>query len=129
MTNVPDGLLYTEQHEWVKLEGNVATVGISAHAQEQLGDITFVELPEAGDELTAGGEACAIESCKAAASIYAPADGKVAEVNEALEDDPAAVNSDPYGQGWIYKLEVSDPSQLDKLMKADAYRQMLEAGQ
>ena len=80
MTNVPDELLFTEQHEWVKRDGGTATVGISDHAQEQLGDITFVELPQVGDELTAGGEACAIESCKAAASIYAPADGKVTEV-------------------------------------------------
>jgi len=129
MTNVPDDMLYTEQHEWVKLTGQVATVGITDHAQQQLGDITFVELPEVGDELTRGGEACAIESCKAAASIYSPADGKVTEVNEALELDPAAVNSDPYGQGWIYKMQSSDASQLDALMKAGAYKQMLEGGQ
>ncbi|MGC9453520.1 MAG: glycine cleavage system protein GcvH [Phycisphaerae bacterium] len=129
MTNVPDELLYTEQHEWAKVEGDTVTVGISDHAQEQLGDITFVELPEVGDKLTAGGEACALESTKAAASIYAPADGEVAEVNEALEDDPAAVNSDPYGAGWIYKMKVSDSSQLDKLMKPDDYRKMLESSE
>lgn len=129
MTNVPDELLYTEQHEWVKLEGDTATIGISEHAQQQLGDITFVELPEVGDKLTAGGEACALESTKAAASIYAPADGEVTEVNEALEDDPAAVNSDPYGSGWIYKMKCSDASQLEKLMKADDYKKMLESSE
>lgn len=129
MTNIPDELLYTEHHEWVRVEGDTATVGLTDHAQEQLGDITFVELPEPGDKLTADGEACALESAKAAASIYAPADGEVSEVNEDLEDDPAAVNSDCYGAGWIYRMKLSDASQLDKLMKADDYKKMLESEQ
>lgn len=129
MTNVPDDMLFTEHHEWVKLDGETATVGITDHAQEQLGDITFVELPEVGDKLTADGEACAMESTKAAASIYAPADGEVTEVNESLEDDPAAVNSDPYGAGWIYRMKVSDTSQIDKLLKADDYKKMLESSE
>ncbi len=120
---VPSELLYTRQHEWVKLEGSVATVGISDHAQEALGDITYVELPAVGGEVTQGAEACAIESSKAAASIYAPADGKIAEVNAALEDDPSLVNSDPYGAGWVYKLELA--GELRDLMKADEYEKFL----
>ncbi len=122
---VPDDLKYTEQHEWVRVEGGVATVGITDHAQEALGDVTFVELPPEGAEFAAGDEACAIESAKAAASIYAPVGGKVAAVNPAVEDDPALVNSDPYGAGWVYKLELADASQLDALMDPAAYETFL----
>ncbi len=123
---VPDDLKYTSQHEWVRLEGETATVGITEHAQNALGDITFVELPELGKQIEQGGEACAIESCKAAASIYAPVDGQVTAANDAVEEDPSLVNSDPYGDGWIYKLALSDPSQLDELMDANAYQLFLE---
>jgi glycine cleavage system H protein len=122
---VPKELRYTEQHEWAKVEGGVATIGITDHAQDALGDVTFVELPPAGKKLARGEEACAIESAKAAAGIYAPADGTVVEANAALEDDPGAVNADCYGLGWIYKLELSDASQLDSLMDAAAYEKYL----
>ncbi|RLC89650.1 MAG: glycine cleavage system protein GcvH, partial [Chloroflexi bacterium] len=115
---VPQELKYTDQHEWVRLEGSSVTVGITDHAQNALGEITFVELPAAGAELAQGDEACAIESCKAAAGVYAPADGKVTEANEALTDDPGLVNRDCYGEGWIYKMELSNPSQIEKLMTA-----------
>jgi glycine cleavage system H protein len=125
MTDLPQDMLFTEQHEWVKPDGNTATVGITDFAQQQLGDMTFVELPPEGEELEKGAEACAIESCKAAASVYAPAAGKIVAVNNALEDDPGLVNSDPYTDGWIYKIELSDPSQLDGLMKPEAYAELL----
>ena len=124
---VPTELLYTDQHEWVRLEGGVGTVGITDHAQEALGDITFVELPAPGDEMAKGDEACAVESSKAAASVYAPADGKIAEVNMALEDKPEKINSDPYGEGWIYKIEIADKSALEGLMSAEAYETFLES--
>jgi len=122
---VPQDLNYTDQHEWVRVEGNSATVGITDHAQQSLGDITFVELPEPGVELSRGDEACSIESCKAAASIYAPAAGKITEGNQAVETDPSLVNNDCYGGGWIYKMELSDPSELSKLMDARQYEKFL----
>lgn len=125
VSHIPKELLYTEQHEWMRVEGNVGTVGITDHAQEALGDLTFVELPEAGTEVAQGKEACALESCKAAASIYAPASGKIIEANAALEDDPGLVNSDCYGQGWIYKLELSDDGELSALKSAEQYEQFL----
>ncbi len=124
---VPDDLLYTEQHEWIRMDGDVGTVGITDHAQQQLGDLTFVELPPAGTKLTAGDEALSLESCKAAASVYAPADGEITEVNEALEDDPGAVNEDPYNTGWLYKINVSDPAGLEKLMTPADYEKYLAA--
>lgn len=127
--NVPDDLLYTNEHEWVRREGNVATIGITDHAQDALGDVTFVELPLGGAEVRKGDEACAIESAKAAASIYAPADGKVTEGNEEIEADPALVNSDPYGAGWIYRMELADPGQLDELMSPEQYREFLRQEQ
>jgi len=116
---------YTEQHEWIRRDGQAGTVGITDHAQDALGDITFVELPEVGKELSQGDEAAAIESAKAAASIYAPAGGKVAEVNAALEEDPSLVNSDPTGRGWIFKLALSNPAELDGLMDDAAYKKFL----
>ena len=123
---IPKDLRYTDQHEWVRVEGGVATVGITNHAQQALGDVTFVEPPNPGDEVKQGAEVCAIESCKAAASIYAPITGQVAEANPAVDDDPALVNSDPYGKGWIVKLQVADPSELDDLMDAEAYQAFLK---
>lgn len=122
----PKDLRYTEQHEWVRVEGSAGTVGITEHAQSALGDITFVELPPEGKQVAQGDEACAIESAKAAASIYAPAAGKIIEGNAALEDDPSAVNSDCYGAGWIYKLELSDPGEVESLMDAEAYDKFLQ---
>jgi glycine cleavage system H protein len=113
---------YTEEHEWISAEGDGATVGITDFAQGQLGDIVFVELPEAGRQLTRGGEAAVVESVKAASDVYAPVDGEVTEANDALSDDPSLANSDPEGEGWFFRLRLSDPSQLDGLMDAEAYK-------
>ncbi len=120
----PDNLRYTQQHEYAAIDGSTAVCGITDYAQENLGDITFVELPPVGAEVEKGKEACAIESAKAASSIYAPLSGKIIEVNEALEDDPAPVNEDPYGDGWIFKIELADPSEAEQLMDAAAYNAM-----
>ena len=122
---VPNDLLYTEQHEWIRVAAGVGTVGLTDYAQNALGDITFVELPEVGREVACGEEACAIESCKAAASIYAPAGGTVIEANSAVEGDPALVNGDCYGEGWIYKIELKDDSELSQLMTPEQYEQFL----
>jgi len=121
----PEHLKYTNQHEWVKVDGNVATVGITDHAQHALGDVTFVEMPKSGRQVAKGDEACAIESCKAAAGIYAPAGGTILEANQALQDDPSLVNTDCYGAGWVYKLKLSDPGELAGLMDAAQYEKFL----
>ncbi|HEX8512655.1 MAG TPA: glycine cleavage system protein GcvH [Allosphingosinicella sp.] len=113
---------FTEEHEWIRVEGDEATVGITDFAQGQLGDIVFVELPEAGRQVTKGGEAAVVESVKAASDVYAPVDGEIVEPNPALGDDPSLVNSDPEGDGWFFRLRLADPSQLDGLMDADAYK-------
>jgi glycine cleavage system H protein len=113
---------YTEEHEWIRVEGDQATVGITDFAQGQLGDIVFVELPEAGRQVTKGGEAAVVESVKAASDVYAPVDGEIVEPNPALGDDPSLVNSDPEGEGWFFRLRLADSSQLDGLMDADAYK-------
>jgi glycine cleavage system H protein len=113
---------YTEDHEWVSISGDEATVGISNHAQEQLGDIVFVELPQVGKRLDKGKEAAVVESVKAASEIYAPADGEVTAVNEALNDEPGMVNSDPEGTGWFFKMKLSDPGQVAQLMDEAAYK-------
>ena len=118
---------YTEEHEWIRVEGDQATVGITDFAQGQLGDIVFVELPEAGRRVTKGGEAAVVESVKAASDVFAPVDGEVSEPNPALGDDPSLVNSDPEGEGWFFRLRLSDPSQLDGLMDADAYKAFTDA--
>ncbi len=122
---IPTDLAYTKDHEWIRLEGNTGTVGVTDHAQHALGDLTFVELPEIGSQLAKGDEACAIESSKAAASIYAPVAGKIVEVNGDLEDDPGLVNSDCYTKGWFYKIELSDPAEAESLMNAEAYEKLL----
>jgi len=122
--NIPEQLLYTEQHEWLKVDGDVGTIGISDFAQHALSDVTFVELPELGRALAKGDEMGAIESCKAAAGVYSPASGKVIEVNDALGDDPGVVNSDPYGGGWICRIQLSDPDELLQLMDAKKYEQL-----
>ena len=113
---------YTKEHEWVRVEGDTATVGISDHAQEQLGDIVFAEVPEAGRKVSKGQEAAVVESVKAASDVYAPVSGEVIEGNAALGDDPALINSDPEGEGWFFKLKLDDPSELDGLMDEGAYR-------
>jgi glycine cleavage system H protein len=114
-------LKYTEDHEWVRLEGDVATVGITEHAQDALGDVVFVDLPEAGTQLLQKDTAGVVESVKAAADIYAPVSGEVIEANQALVDDPSLANSDPLGAGWFFKLRLADPGQLDALMDEAAY--------
>lgn len=113
---------YTEEHEWISVDGDVATVGITDFAQGQLGDIVFVELPEAGRQVTKGGEAAVVESVKAASDVYAPVDGEVVEPNEALSNDPALANSDPEGEGWFFRLRLADRSQLEGLMDSEAYK-------
>ncbi|HEX8468278.1 MAG TPA: glycine cleavage system protein GcvH [Allosphingosinicella sp.] len=118
---------YTEEHEWIRVEGDEATVGITDFAQGQLGDIVFVELPEAGRQVTKGGEAAVVESVKAASDVYAPVDGEIVEPNPALDDDPSLVNSDPEGDGWFFRLRLADPSQLDGLMDSDAYKAFADA--
>jgi glycine cleavage system H protein len=118
---------YTEEHEWVRLEGDTATVGVTDFAQGQLGDIVFVELPDTGRQVTKGGEAAVVESVKAASDVYAPVTGEVTEANQALVDDPSLVNSDPEGEGWFFRLRLSDTSELDGLMDADAYKTFCDA--
>lgn len=113
---------FTEDHEWIAVENGVATVGITNHAQEQLGDIVFVELPETGTSLSKGGSAAVIESVKAASDVYAPIDGEVSEVNGALEGDPAIVNSDAEGGAWLWKMTVADEGQFEGLMDEAAYQ-------
>jgi glycine cleavage system H protein len=118
---------YTKEHEWLRVDGAIATVGISNHAQEQLGDVVFVDLPEVGREVSQNGAMAVVESVKAASDVYAPISGKVVEVNDALTDDPSAVNSDAEGGGWFCKLEVAKPDELDGLMDAAAYREFVES--
>ena len=123
--NIPKDLKYAQTHEWVSLEDDIATVGITDFAQSQLGDLTFVELPAVDDEFTVESESAVVESVKAASDIYAPMSGVVVEVNETLIDEPELVNNDPFGEGWLYKLKVSDVSELDQLMSADEYEEQL----
>ena len=124
--NVPNELRYTKTHEWVRLDKNgVATIGITDFAQEQLGDLTYVELPGVGDNVEAQSEVAVVESVKAAADIYAPVAGTIAEINKKLEEQPELINSDPFGDGWIYKLRPDDPSEIDMLLDADAYEDMI----
>ncbi len=118
---------FTKEHEWIKVDGDVATVGISDFAQAQLGDIVFVEVPAAGVEVSRGGEVAVVESVKAASDVYAPASGTVIEGNQALVDDPALVNSDAEGEGWFYRLRLSDPEELGGLMDADQYKALCES--
>jgi glycine cleavage system H protein len=116
-----DGLRYTKKHEWARQEGNTAVVGLSDFAQDKLGEIVFVELPDIGAEVEAGKGSAVIESVKAVADLYAPLDGTVVEVNEELLDQPELINSDPYGGGWVYKVEIKDESQIGDLMDKASY--------
>jgi glycine cleavage system H protein len=117
---------YTEDHEWLKLEGDIATVGITVHAQDALGDVVFVELPEVGTTFAQKDTAGVVESVKAAADVYMPVSGEITEVNEALRDDPSLANSDPLGAGWFFKVKLSDASQLDALMDETSYTSFSE---
>jgi glycine cleavage system H protein len=118
---------YTKDHEYVRLDGDVATIGITNHAQEQLGDIVFVELPQVGKSVDQGAEAAIVESVKAASEVYAPLSGDVIEINSALEGEPAKVNADPLGEGWFMKLKVKDQRQFDALMDEAAYKAFVAA--
>jgi glycine cleavage system H protein len=120
-------LHFTREHEWIRVEGDTAVVGITHHAQHQLGDIVFAEAPEAGRQVTKGGEAAVVESVKAASDVYAPASGEVVEANSVIADDPSIINSDPEGEGWFFKLKLSDPSELEGLMDEAAYREFVES--
>jgi len=117
---------FTKEHEWIRVDGDTATVGISDHAQEALGDIVFAEVPEAGKRLDKGQEAAVVESVKAASDVYAPVSGEVIEGNAAIADDPAVINRDPEGDGWFFKLRLDDTSQLDGLMDEGAYREWVK---
>ncbi|KAH9622968.1 hypothetical protein KSS87_001899 [Heliosperma pusillum] len=119
-------LKYTDSHEWVKVEGNSATVGITDHAQDHLGDVVYVELPEEGATVTQGNPFGAVESVKATSDINSPVSGKVVEVNKKLEDSPALINGQPYGQGWIMKLEITDSGELNALMDSEKYSKFCE---
>jgi glycine cleavage system H protein len=122
MSNVPGELKYVSSHEWIRVEGDgTVTIGVTDHAQEALGDVVFVELPDIDAEVSAGDDAGVVESVKAASDIYAPVSGVVVAVNEDLEDAPEMVNSDPYGDGWFFKLKLTDESELDDLLSADEY--------
>jgi glycine cleavage system H protein len=120
------GLKFTEEHEWIRVEGGVGTVGITTYAQEQLGDVVFVELPEAGRKVEKGKEMAVVESVKAASEVFAPVSGEIVEANAALTDDPAKVNADPQGNGWFVKIRLADPKQLDGLMDEAAYKKFVE---
>lgn len=119
--NIPQNLKYTEDHEWVLVEGNVITVGITAYAQKELGDIVYVEVETVGEELSAGDTFGTIEAVKTVADLFLPVSGKILEKNEKLDDSPESINSDPYGEGWVIKAEVSDVSELEKLLSPADY--------
>ncbi len=121
MSNLPTELKYANSHEWARLDGDTVTVGITDHAQEALGDVVYVELPEIGDTIHAGDEAGVVESVKAASDIYSPVTGEVIEINEELEDAPETINGDAYNDGWFFKLKISDPAELEDLLDADGY--------
>jgi glycine cleavage system H protein len=124
--NYPEELRYSSEHEWVRVESGRARVGITDYAQDALGDVVYVELPEAGTEVTAMSPCAEVESTKSVSDIYAPVSGTIAEVNRALDDAPEKLNQDPYGEGWIFVVEMSDPSEAEKLMDAAAYRRLVE---
>lgn len=126
MTNIPGDLKYTENDEWIRLEGDTGTIGVTDYAQDQLNDIVYVELPDVGAAFSKGDSFGVVESVKAASDMHVPVGGTVTEVNEALEDEPEVVNSDPYGAGWFIKIKVEDASELNGLMDAAAYAKYLE---
>lgn len=123
--NVPDGLLYNSSHEWLRLDGDLATVGVTDHAQKELTDVVFVELPAIGRQVDAGDPIAVVESVKAASDIYAPLAGEVVAVNPEVESEPALVNADPYGRGWMFQLRLKDPSSVSALMNAREYETIL----
>ena len=128
MSDSVDHLVFAATHEWAKqLENNTVEVGISDYAQDALGDVVYVELPEVGDEVTQGEQCCAVESVKAASDIYAPVSGTVTEVNSSLDDEPELINESPYENGWMFRIEVSDADELASVLSAEAYQQQIES--
>ena len=123
--SVPQELKYVASHEWVQLDGDIATIGITDHAQEALGDVVYVDLPDVGDDVERGAECGEVESVKAVSALYAPVSGEVTEVNEALEDAPETVNSAPYGDGWLFRVQLSDTDELAELLDAAGYEAVL----
>jgi glycine cleavage system H protein len=122
MTNVPADLKYAKSHEWVRVTGDTATVGITDHAQHELTDVVFVELPAVGRQVNAGETCAVVESVKTASDIYSPVSGQIAEVNKAVVDNPALVNSEPYGKGWFYRIKLSNPAELNSLLSPESYK-------
>ena len=125
MSDVKENLKYTDSHEWLKVDGNNAKVGITDHAQTELTDIVFVELPEVGKEIKKGDELCVVESVKSVSEIYAPVSGKIIKVNEKLEDSPETINESPYDAGWLVEIEMENKSEIDQLLNADAYKKIV----
>jgi len=124
--NTPSELKYTKEHEWIRVEGKIATIGVTDYAQAELTDITFFELPEIDREVKQSEEIGVIETSKAVSEIYSPVSGKIVEVNTALDDAPETLNSDPYGEGWLVKIELSDEAEIEQLMSVDAYKELTE---
>lgn len=127
MANIPEDLRYSEEHEWLRLTGDQVTIGITDHAQSQMGDIVFIELPEVGDEITRGEAFGTLESTKAVSELFAPISGKIVEINETLIDAPEAINEDPYGDGWMLRVEPADPSDLDDMLSPEGYQEHIES--
>lgn len=125
-SEIPEGLLYTSEHEWIQVEGDLCTIGITDYAQGELGDIVFVELPEAGDRTTQGEAFGTVEAVKTVADLFAPVSGEVVEVNGSLVEDAVEINQDPYGVGWMIKVRMENPAQVDGLLAPEAYGQLLE---
>lgn len=121
----PEDLKYTKDHEWIRVEGNIGTIGITDHAQSELGDVVFVDIPSDLSEITSGKAFGTIEAVKTVADIYAPISGKVIEINSAVNDNPEVVNKDPYGEGWLIKVEITNPDELNSLLDVDAYKQLI----
>jgi glycine cleavage system H protein len=126
MSNVPSELKFLSSHEWVLVEGDIATIGISEHAQEALGDLVYVELPEVESSVSAGDSVAVVESVKAASDTYAPLSGEIIEINSELEDSPERINDDPYGDGWMYKIRIEDSEEIENLLDAEAYSESIE---
>jgi glycine cleavage system H protein len=126
MSEIPEGLIYTKEHEWIKVEGNDITVGITDYAQNALTDVVWVELPELGVSVKSMDSFANVESVKSVSEIYAPVSGEVTEINEDLEDAPETINTDPYGEGWICKMRMGNPGELDALLDAAAYKSLIE---
>jgi glycine cleavage system H protein len=128
MSEIPEGLRYTPDHEWIRVEGDsTAVIGITSHAQRQLGELVYVELPELGHAVSAGEGCAVVESVKAASDVYAPVTGEITGVNSALNDEPGRVNASPYGEGWLFRVKLADPAELNALLDAAAYEKLLAA--